>query len=104
MANPPRRDPRWSGDRDGLFARDRLLLHNLLRLQSSGNLDYRNAIGIVDTVCSTILAAEAGGGQLELMLQREAERQQGAVKPPPRADEGDAKEKRPPAQSKPPPA
>jgi hypothetical protein len=45
------------------------LIHNLLRLQSSGNLDYRNAIGIVGTVYTTIPAAEAGGGQLELMLQ-----------------------------------
>jgi len=45
------------------------LIHNLLRLQSSGNLDYHNAIGIVGTVYSTIPAAEAGGGQLELMLQ-----------------------------------
>ncbi len=45
------------------------LIHNLLRLQSSGNLDYHNAIGVVGTVYSTIPAAEAGGGQLELMLQ-----------------------------------
>ncbi|HEX4665059.1 MAG TPA: hypothetical protein VH207_00560 [Chthoniobacterales bacterium] len=38
-------------------------------------------------------------------LQREAQRQQGAVKPPPpRADEGEARGKGPPAQSKPPAA
>lgn len=46
-----------------------LLIRNLLRLQSSGNLDYRNAIGVVGTVYTTIPAAETGGGQLELMLQ-----------------------------------
>ena len=46
------------------------LIHNLLRLQSSGgNVDYNNAIGIVGTVYTTIPAAEAGGGQLELMIQ-----------------------------------
>ena len=45
------------------------LIRNLLRLESSGNLDYRNALGIVGTVYSTIPAAEAGGGQLELVLQ-----------------------------------
>jgi hypothetical protein len=45
------------------------LIRNLLRLQSSGNLDYRNAIGTVGTVYTTIPAAETGGGQLELMLQ-----------------------------------
>ena len=47
-----------------------LLIHNLLRLQSSGgNVDYNNAIGSVGTVYTTIPAAEAGGGQIELMLQ-----------------------------------
>lgn len=46
------------------------LIHNLLRLQSSGgNVDYNNAIGTVGTVYTTIPAAEAGGGQLELMIQ-----------------------------------
>jgi hypothetical protein len=46
------------------------LIHNLLRLQSSGgNVDYNNAIGSVGTVYTTIPAAEAGGGQLELMIQ-----------------------------------
>ena len=45
------------------------LIHNLLRLQSSGNLNYRNAIGVVGTVYSTIPGAERGGGQLELMIQ-----------------------------------
>jgi len=46
------------------------LIHNLLRLQSSGgNVDYNNAIGVVGTVYTTIPAAEAGGGQIELMIQ-----------------------------------
>lgn len=46
------------------------LIHNLLRLQSSGgNVDYNNALGTVGTVYTTIPAAEAGGGQLELMIQ-----------------------------------
>jgi len=46
------------------------LIHNLLRLQSSGgNVDYNNAIGTVGTVYTTIPAAETGGGQLELMIQ-----------------------------------
>jgi hypothetical protein len=46
------------------------LIRNLLRLQSSGGtVDYNNAIGTVGTVYSTIPAAEAGGGQIELMIQ-----------------------------------
>lgn len=45
------------------------LIRNLLRLQSSGNLNYQNAIGAVGTVYSTIPGAERGGGQIELMLQ-----------------------------------
>lgn len=45
------------------------LIRSLLRLQSSGNLDYRNALGVVGSVYSTIPGAERGGGQIELMLQ-----------------------------------
>ncbi len=45
------------------------MIRNLLRLQTSGNLDYRNAIGVVGSVYSTIPGSERGGGQLELMLQ-----------------------------------
>ena len=45
------------------------LIRNLLRLQSSGNLDYRNALGTVGTVYTTIPGGAAGGGQLELVLQ-----------------------------------
>jgi hypothetical protein len=46
------------------------LIRNLLRLQSGGgNVDYNNSIGSVGTVYTTIPAAEAGGGQLELTIQ-----------------------------------
>ena len=46
------------------------LIRNLLRLQSGGgNIDYNNAIGLVGTVYTTIPAAEAGGGQIELEIQ-----------------------------------
>jgi hypothetical protein len=46
-----------------------ILVRNLLKLQSSGNLDYANAIHTVGTVYSTIPGGEAGTGQLELMMQ-----------------------------------
>jgi hypothetical protein len=46
------------------------LIRNLLRLQSGGgNVDYNNAIGLIGTVYTTVPAAEAGGGQIELMIQ-----------------------------------
>jgi hypothetical protein len=46
-----------------------VLVRSLLKLQSSGNLEYANAVGTVGTVYSTIPAAEAGSGQLEVLLQ-----------------------------------
>ena len=46
-----------------------LLIRNLLRLQGSGNLNYRNAIGVIGTVYSTIPGQERAGGQLELLVQ-----------------------------------
>ena len=46
-----------------------VLVRNLLKLQSSGNLEYANAVGTVGTVYSTIPAGGAGCGQLELLLQ-----------------------------------
>lgn len=46
-----------------------LLVRALLKLQSSGNLNYSNAVGVIGTVYSTIPAADAGAGQLEVMLQ-----------------------------------
>jgi len=46
------------------------LIRGLLGLQSSGgNVDYHNAIGAVGKVYLTIPAAEAGGGQIEIMIQ-----------------------------------
>jgi len=46
------------------------MLRSLLRLQSSGNLIYANAIGKEATVYVTIPGSdEDGGGQIELMLQ-----------------------------------
>lgn len=46
------------------------LIRNLLRLQSSGGtIDYNNAIGLIGTVYTTIPAGEAGGGQIELLIQ-----------------------------------
>lgn len=46
-----------------------LLVRSLLKLQSSGTLDYSNAIGAVGTVYCTIPGGEKGGGQVELMIQ-----------------------------------
>ena len=46
-----------------------VLVRNLLKLQSSGNLDYANAVGAIGTVYSTIPAGDMGAGQLELMVQ-----------------------------------
>jgi hypothetical protein len=46
-----------------------VLVRSLLRLQSSGTLDYANAIGAVGTVYCTIPGNERAGGQLELMVQ-----------------------------------
>ena len=46
-----------------------LLVRSLLRLQSSGTLDYSNAIGAIGTVYCTIPGNDKAGGQLELMVQ-----------------------------------
>lgn len=46
-----------------------LLFRSLLRFQSSGTLDYVNAIGQIATVYTTIPAGQKAGGQVELMLQ-----------------------------------
>jgi len=46
------------------------MLRSLLRLQSSGNLDYRSAVGSEATVYVTLPGSDQdGGGQVELMLQ-----------------------------------
>ena len=49
----------------GIFA----LMRSMMRLQSSGSLDYVNAVGEVATVYVTIPADQRGGGQIEVMLQ-----------------------------------
>ena len=46
------------------------LIRQLMRLQSSGNLDYRNAIGEEATVYVTLPGNdEDGGGQIQVMIQ-----------------------------------
>lgn len=45
------------------------LMRTLTRLDSSGSLDYGNAVGHVATVCLPIPANLAGNGQVEVMVQ-----------------------------------
>jgi hypothetical protein len=45
------------------------LMRTLTRLDSSGTLDYHNAIGQVATVCLPVPANLAGNGQVEVMVQ-----------------------------------
>jgi len=49
----------------GIFA----LMRAMMRLQSSGSLNYGNAVGEVATVYVTIPAEQRGGGQVEVMIQ-----------------------------------
>ena len=49
----------------GIFA----LMRSMMRLQSSGSLDYGNAVGEVATVYVTIPSDQRGGGQVEVMIQ-----------------------------------
>ena len=46
-----------------------LLMRSMMRLQSSGTLDYQNAVGEVATVYVTIPAEGKAGGQVEVMIQ-----------------------------------
>jgi membrane protein implicated in regulation of membrane protease activity len=46
-----------------------LLFRTMLRLQTSGTLDYSNAIGQVGTAYTTIPASQKTGGQVEVMIQ-----------------------------------
>lgn len=46
-----------------------LLMTSLMRLQSSGSLNYNNAVGEVATVYVTIPPDRKGGGQIEVMIQ-----------------------------------
>ena len=45
------------------------LMRTLTRLDSSGTLDYRNAVGQVATVCLPVPANLGGNGQIEVMVQ-----------------------------------
>lgn len=46
-----------------------LLMRSMIRLQSNGTLDYRNAVGEVATVYVTVPAEGKSGGQIEVMIQ-----------------------------------
>jgi hypothetical protein len=46
-----------------------LMMRSLMRLQSSGTLDYANAIGQIATVYLTISPVQRPGGQVEVMIQ-----------------------------------
>lgn len=46
-----------------------LLLRAMMRFQSSGTLDYKNAIGQIGTAYTTIPAEQKAGGQVEVMIQ-----------------------------------
>lgn len=45
------------------------MMRSMMRLQSSGTLDYNNAIGEVATVYVTVPADAKAGGQIEVMVQ-----------------------------------
>lgn len=46
-----------------------LLMRSMMRLQSSGTLDYANAVGEVATVYVTLPGEGRAGGQVEVMIQ-----------------------------------
>lgn len=46
-----------------------LMMRAFLRLQSDGNIDYRNAVGQLGTVYLTIPPVQRSGGQVETMIQ-----------------------------------
>ncbi|HRQ88277.1 MAG TPA: hypothetical protein PLA50_05730 [Bacteroidia bacterium] len=46
-----------------------LMMRAMLRLQSSGTLDYANAVGEVGTVYVTVPAFQKAGGQIEVLIQ-----------------------------------
>jgi Flp pilus assembly protein TadG len=46
-----------------------ILLRSLLGLQSSGTLDYVNAVGQVGTAYTTIPPNNKAGGQVEVLIQ-----------------------------------
>jgi membrane protein implicated in regulation of membrane protease activity len=49
----------------GLF----FVMRSMMRLQSSGTLNYANAIGEIATVYVTVPGVQKGGGQVEVMIQ-----------------------------------
>lgn len=46
-----------------------LMMRSMMRLQSSGTLDYANAVGEVGTVYVTLPPFQKGGGQIEVLIQ-----------------------------------
>ncbi|MFT4175432.1 MAG: hypothetical protein QM627_02140 [Luteolibacter sp.] len=46
-----------------------LMMKSMLRLQSSGTLDYGNAVGQIGNVYVTIPPNQQSGGQIEILLQ-----------------------------------
>lgn len=46
-----------------------LLMKSMLRLQSSGTLDFSNAVGKIGTVYVTVPGNKKAGGQVELLIQ-----------------------------------
>lgn len=45
------------------------VMHFMMKLQSDGTLNYKNAVGVVGQVYVTIPANHAGNGQIEVTLQ-----------------------------------
>lgn len=46
-----------------------LMMRSLVKLQSSGTLDYANAVGQIATVYLTVSPVQRAGGQVEVMIQ-----------------------------------
>ena len=46
-----------------------VMMRGVMRLQSSGTLDYGNAVGQMGTVYVTIPPVQRSGGQIETMIQ-----------------------------------
>ena len=53
----------------GLMISIFLMMRGFMRLQSSGNIDYGNAVGQLGTVYVTIPPVQRAGGQVETMIQ-----------------------------------
>ncbi len=53
----------------GLMVAIFFLLRTLLGLQSSGTLNYQNAVGLIGTAYTTIPADQKAGGQVEVLFQ-----------------------------------